>query len=77
MAVVTFVRLPAPRHASFGRGMVSANTLFDQKVWDSGSGGRWCYYTKAVLDASPASNETAPNHTGTISTHVVLGAREG
>lgn len=48
------------------------NTVVKQKVWDSGGGGRWCYYSATQENPSPLSSATTPNWSGTISTHVVL-----
>lgn len=47
-----------------------------QRVWDDGSGGRWCYYEKPSIDPSPASGETSPPYTGSISHHGVVRYRE-
>lgn len=50
-----------------------ANVTVVQRVWDSGSGGRWCYYAKTAVDPAPLSTETAPNWTGSTSLHQVVG----
>ena len=51
------------------------NIVYDQKVWDTGGGGRWCYYTQTQINPSPAANATVPNWSGAISTHVLLAER--
>lgn len=43
-----------------------------QKVWDTGGGGRWCYYSGTTINPSPLSGDTVPNWTGTISTPIVI-----
>lgn len=48
---------------------------YDQKVWDSGGGGRWCYYTQTQINPAPAAIATVPNWSGTLSTHVLLAER--
>lgn len=60
--LVTFAAAPA------------STTYYDQKVWDTGTGG-WCYYTKTTIDPSPLSGEAVPNWTGSISTPAVLAER--
>jgi hypothetical protein len=49
---------------------------YRQRVWDAGSGGRWCYYEKATIDPAPLAGETSPNYTGAISAHSVVGTRD-
>lgn len=48
---------------------------YGQKVWDTGGGGRWCYYEQTAINASPLSGDTTPNWSGTISTHMVISVR--
>lgn len=50
--------------------------IWIQRVWDSGGGGRWCYYSKNFQDNSPLSGDTTPNWTGSISKHEVIAAVE-
>lgn len=50
-------------------------TYYGQKVWDTGGGGRWCYYEQTAINASPLSGDTTPNWSGTISTHMVISVR--
>jgi hypothetical protein len=33
----------------------------------------WCYYSKLVIDPTPAITDTVPNHNGSITHHQVLG----
>lgn len=49
-----------------------APTYYIQRVWSSGLSA-WCYYTQTAINASPASTDTTPNWTGSISGHEVLG----
>jgi hypothetical protein len=49
---------------------------YDQRLWDTGSGGRYVYYTKTTKDPSPSSGETEPNYSGSISGHVILAERQ-
>ncbi len=51
-------------------------TYYRQRVWDAGAGGRWCYYEKTVIDASPDAGETSPNYVGAISAHSVVAVRQ-
>lgn len=46
-------------------------TSYLQRVWDSGSN-VWCYYIKLFVDPNPASGETTPPYTGSISAHSVI-----
>jgi hypothetical protein len=46
-------------------------TSYLQRVWDSG-GSNWCYYTKFLIDPTPAAGETTPPYTGAISAHSVI-----
>jgi len=49
--------------------------VYDQKVWDTGGGGRWCYYTLSTITASPLAAQTVPNWSGSISNHILLAER--
>lgn len=51
---------------------VAPTVQYLQRVWDDGSGGRWCYYTKSTIDPTPLSTETDPQYTGAISAHSVV-----
>jgi len=43
-----------------------------QRVYSSGLS-QWCYYlTIGTINTSPASSETSPNWTGTISNHQII-----
>jgi hypothetical protein len=59
-----------------------AVTLFDpfpqvggvsyvQRVYGSGNAA-WCYYTQTTINPTPASVDTTPNWTGSITAHEVL-----
>lgn len=55
---------------SFGGGGTPA-VNYVQRVYSSGLA-VWCYYTKTSVDPTPASGETTPNWTGSITAHQVL-----
>lgn len=42
-----------------------------QRVYSSGLSA-WCYYTQSVINPTPASVDTTPNWTGSITAHEVL-----
>lgn len=54
-----------------GGGSTPVTETYAQRVFSSGLG-VWCYYTGAI-DATPASGDTTPNWTGSITAWQVLG----
>jgi len=42
-----------------------------QRVYGSGNAA-WCYYTQTTINPTPASVDTTPNWTGSITAHEVL-----
>lgn len=56
-------------------GAAGPAAIFDQKVWDTGGGGRWCYYSLATINPTPLAAQTTPNWSGAISNSIVVGVR--
>jgi hypothetical protein len=73
------VSYTVPNVGFFGENPASATnfSLFNsiayyQRVYSSGLS-QWCYYlTIGTINTSPASSETSPNWTGTISNHQII-----
>jgi len=42
-----------------------------QRVYGSGNAA-WCYYTQTSINPTPATGDTTPNWTGSITAHEVL-----
>lgn len=58
--------------AGAGSAPAGATTTYWQRVWDTGNL-VWCYYqTTSTPNASPATGDTTPNHSGSVSNHQVL-----
>lgn len=68
--------LYSPPSSTRGKGVVPVSqelipVAYFQRVWDT-TNTRWCYYTKSVVDPVPATTDTSPVHSGTITGHSVL-----
>jgi hypothetical protein len=51
--------------------VVVPGVSYVQRVYSSGLSA-WCYYTQSVINPTPASVDTTPNWTGSITAHEVL-----
>lgn len=52
-----------------------AVTTYRMRAYDSGSGGRYVYWTSTTTpDTSPSASDTTPNFTGSLSNVSILGS---